>query len=99
MTTNQHRISIRVGIDGSLKPFGKVLLERGVFNNRNSQRIVIVVHSLSFSFGNTLNLLDIADLEVALLSVFALHQQCHKHSPLRVCMDAASGPALECREE
>lgn len=73
VTTNQHRIGIRVGVDGSLQPFSKVLLERGVFNNRNPERVVIVVHSFSFSFGYSLDLLDIADLKVALLSIFPLH--------------------------
>lgn len=56
---------------------------------------MVVVHSFPFSSRDSLNLLDIADLEVTLFSVFSLHQQCHEHSPLGVCMDTASGPALE----
>lgn len=95
MATDQDRICIRIGIDSPFQSLGQIFLKRGVFNDRNTKRIVVVVHSFSFPARDPLDLLDVADLKIPVLAMLALYQERHEHGPLRVCMYAAHGAAFE----
>lgn len=95
MSPHQHSVCVWVGIHRLLQAFSEILLERGVVNDRNPQRVVVAVIPFALSLGDAFDLLDIADLKVALLAEVALDQQCHQHCPLRVGVNTAAGALVK----
>lgn len=99
MSPDEHSICVRVLVHRSLQATGQVFLECGVFNDGNAEGIEESKHTLSFAAGNTLDLLNVVDLEASVGALLPLHQQSHQNRPLRVGMDAAASSLLEGCEE
>lgn len=99
MSTNQHRVGIRVLVHGGLQTSGQVLLEGRVLDNGNAQRIEEAQHALALAARNPLDLLDVANLKAGIGTLLPLHQQRHQDGPLRVGVDAAAGALFKSGEE
>jgi hypothetical protein len=70
MPPDQNRISIRVLPHRPLQPRRQILLKRRILNNRHHQRIMKSESPLlPFTSGNSLDLLDVADLEAGVRAV------------------------------
>ncbi len=89
--------SIRIGmlVHGLLEELGKVLLVSRVLDDGDAQRVVVAeVSRLLEPAAEALDLLDVVDLEhLVTARALRLEQQRHEHRPLRVGVNAASGPA------
>lgn len=95
VSPHQHSVCIWVGVHRLLQAFGEILLERGVVNDGNPQRVVVPVIPFAFSLGDAFDLLDIADLKVTLLAELALDQQRHQDCPLGVGVNTAAGALVK----
>lgn len=96
---DKNRVCVRVLVHGCLQTTGEVLFEGGVFNNGNLQSIEEPEHALSFTAGNTLDLLNVADLETSIRALLPLHQQSDQNRPLRMSVDAAPSTMLKGSQE
>lgn len=82
MSPYQNRIGIGILVHCLFQALRKILFKRGVLNNGDSQGIVETEHAFALAPGDTLDLLDVADLEVGVFTVVALDEQRHQHRPL-----------------
>jgi hypothetical protein len=96
---DQNRISVRILRHGLLQALCQILLVSGIFDNGNPERIEETQHALALAAGDTLDLLDVADLEAAARPLLPLDQESHKNRPLRMGMNAAARALLEGGQE
>lgn len=100
MSPDKDCIRIRVFLHRLFQALPQILLMRRIFNNRYAQPIIVPqVTCLATALRYALDLLNLLDLETCVLAKIALHEECHEHRPLRVCVYAAAGAALEGRHE
>lgn len=99
MSPHEHRIGVGIFVHRCLQTFRQVLLVRGVLNDRNAQSIVIIQVAFALAAGDTLDLLDVANLEACVRAHLPFHQQGDQNRPLRVSVNAAAGALLKGREE
>lgn len=96
MSPDQDRVRIGVLLHRLFQALSQVLLMRRVLDDRYSQPVVVpqialLAPPLRYAF----DLLNLLDLEASVFAEVALDQQCDENRPLRVCVDAAAGAALE----
>lgn len=100
VSLHQNRTSVGVLSHGLLQALGEILLMGRVLDDGNPEGVEEAQHALTLATRNTLDLLDIADLEAAAGSLFALDQERHQNRPLRMSVDAATGASFKgCEEE
>ena len=100
MSSDKHRIGIRVFVHRSLQTTGQVLFKGSVIDDGNAESVMVSKHALALAAGNALDLLDIANLKGRVGPLFALHQQSHQDRPLGVRVDAAACSLLKgCQEQ
>lgn len=95
MSADKHGICVGVFVHSSLQTTGQVLLEGSVLNDGDLQGIEEPKHTLALATGDTLDLLNVVDLEASIWATRLLHQQGHENSPLRVRVDATSSTLLK----
>lgn len=95
MPPNKHCVRVGILVHGRLQTAGQVFLEGSVVDDWDTEGVVVPVVALSATFGNTLDLLDVVDLEACIGTLLSLDQQCDQHRPLGVCMNAASSAMLK----
>lgn len=94
MSLDQNSMSVRPLLDGIFKCILQVLLVCGVVNDRDAKTVVVPKVSLlllAVTFGNTLDLLKLLDLEDVGAGSFA--KQRDEHSVFAVRVDAAARAA------
>lgn len=99
MSSDQNRVGVRVPVHRLLQTSREILLKRSVLDDRNSEGVVEAQHTLTPAARDSLDLFNVADLEAAIGTFFALDQQGHQHGPLRMGVDAAERTAFKRREE
>lgn len=84
-------MGVRPLLDGTFKCIFQVLLVCSVVDDRDAKTVVVTKVSFLFlavAFGDTLDLLELLDLEDVGASSFA--EQCDEHCVLAMCVDAAA---------
>ena len=95
VTADEYGIGVGVLVHGLLEELREVLLVGGVLDDGNAEGVVVAeVPLLSGPAAETLDLLDVVDLEEPITArALPLEQQRHQHGPLRVRVDTAAGAA------
>ena len=99
MPSDQDSVCIGELVYGFLQALGQILLKGRILDDGDLERIEEPEHPLPFTPRDALDLLNVADLKHALGSLFPLHNECDQDGPMRMRVDAALGPALECGQE
>jgi hypothetical protein len=99
MSPDQDGVGVRVLVHGLLQASGEILLECSVLDDRNLKCVEEAQHALALASRNTLDLLNVADLEASIWTLLALDQERHQNGPLGVRVNAAAGTTLESSKE
>lgn len=99
MSSHQDSVGVRILVHGLLQASREILLERSVLDDRNLEGVEEAQHALPLASRNTLDLLNVADLEASVGTLLALDQERHQHGPLRVRVDAAASTTLKSSKE
>lgn len=99
MSADEDSVCIGVLVHCFLQTTGEIFLESGILDDRDPQGVVVSEHALSSALWNSLDLLNVADLEASVFALFAFDEESHQDGPLRVGVDASSGGTVEGRQE
>ena len=88
MPSDEYGVRVRVFVHRLFETFSEILFEWRVLYDGDPQGIMKTQHSsFGSTAGNTLNLLNVADLETSALAMKFLDKKSGKDCPLAVSMD------------
>lgn len=99
MSLHQNGIGVRILIHRLFQAPRKILLEGRILDDGDAKRIVESQHTLPPAARDTLDLLDVVDLETPTRTLLTFDQERHQNRPLRVGVDGAEGTPLERSQE
>lgn len=99
MSPHKHRVGVGILLHSLFQTSSEVFLEGSILNDGDLEGVKETQHALALAPRDTLDLFNVANLELTVRALLALDQERYQHCPLRVCVDAAACAALKGSQE
>lgn len=99
MSPHKHCIGVGILLHSLFQTSSEVFLEGSILNDGDLEGVKETQHALALTTRDTLDLFNVANLELTVRALLALDQERYQHCPLRVCVDAAARAALKRSQE
>lgn len=99
MSPHKHRISVGVFFHCLFQASREVFLEGGILDDGDLEGIKETQHALALTPWDTLDLLNVANLEHTAGALLPFDQEGDQHGPLRVGVDAAASTLIKGGQE